>query len=73
VDDSKVKGRLVDNGKPLDKPCFHGRWDEALYVDLPDGSERMLWKANPIGSGDNRRVLVFSGMLFRLPEGVLSC
>ena len=54
VHDGQVKGHLVDKGKQLDKPIFHGRWDEAVYADMPDGSQRLLWQVNPDPAVENR-------------------
>ena len=50
----QIHGHLEKDGEKLDKPTFHGKWDEALYADLADGSERLLWKVNPVPTGENR-------------------
>lgn len=51
---NQIRGHLEQDGKALDKPVFHGKWDEALYADMPDGSERLIWTANPVPTEDNR-------------------
>ena len=50
----QIHGHLEKDGKKLDKPAFHGKWDEALYADLADGSQRLLWQVNPVPAGENR-------------------
>ncbi len=50
----QIKGHLEQDGKKLDTPVFHGKWDQELYASLADGSERLLWKVNPPPKEENR-------------------
>ncbi|KAK9809121.1 hypothetical protein WJX72_009685 [[Myrmecia] bisecta] len=43
----QVRGYLDINNERLPKPEIYGKWDEALYADMPDGSQQLLWKINP--------------------------
>ncbi|KAK9917165.1 hypothetical protein WJX75_001500 [Coccomyxa subellipsoidea] len=66
-----IHGHLEKDGKKLDKPAFHGKWDEALYADLADGSQRLLWQVNPVPAGENRWGLtVFAMQANEMTEGL---
>ncbi|CAL8463373.1 g2907 [Coccomyxa elongata] len=66
-----IKGHLEQDGKKLDRPVFHGKWDQELYADLADGSERLLWKVNPTPKEENRWGLsVFAMQANEMTEGL---
>ena len=43
----QVRGHLERNGERVAGPALFGRWDEAMYVELPGGQQRLLWQKNP--------------------------
>lgn len=43
----QVRGHLERNGERVAGPALYGRWDEAMYVELPGGQQRLLWQKNP--------------------------
>ena len=45
--DLKVSGYLERKGKRVDGITVSGQWDSQLYAGYPDGSRKLLWKANP--------------------------
>ncbi len=44
-----MRGHLeLPSGEKLAKPLIYGKWDEAMFVELADQSQRLLWeKAAP--------------------------
>lgn len=43
----QVKGFLEQDGRKLDAPRIIGKWDDALYAEMADGTQQQLWKINP--------------------------
>lgn len=40
-----MKGHLeLPTGERLAKPLLIGKWDEAMYAEMPDDSQILLWK-----------------------------
>ena len=45
---AQVKGYIeTPAGERLAAPTLLGKWDEAMWVQLPDGSQRLLWQKAP--------------------------
>ena len=44
---AQVRGHLERNGERVAGPALFGRWDEAMYAELPGGQPRLLWQKNP--------------------------
>ena len=44
---AQVKGHLERQGKPVDGITVSGFWDREIYAGYPDGTRKLLWKANP--------------------------
>ena len=44
----QVKGHLENaQGERLPGPLLLGKWDEGMWAQLPDGSQRLLWEKAP--------------------------
>ncbi|KAK9834197.1 hypothetical protein WJX81_007601 [Elliptochloris bilobata] len=43
----EVRGHLERNGERVAGLALYGRWDEAMYAELPGGAQRLLWQKNP--------------------------
>lgn len=79
----QVKGFLEENGTRLEAPRLVGKWDNAMYAELEDGSQQLLWKASPLPSNPTRccqsvTSLTASDMTcslqkWRCPAGVYMC
>ena len=45
---AQVKGHLENaQGERLPGPLLLGKWDEGMWAQLPDGSQRLLWQKAP--------------------------
>ena len=43
-----MRGHLeLPSGEKLAKPLLYGKWDEAMFVELADDSQRLLWEKAP--------------------------
>lgn len=41
----QVRGHFeLPTGEKIEKPLLFGKWDEAMYADMPDGSQTLLWQ-----------------------------
>lgn len=41
----QVRGHLeLPTGEKLEKPLVFGKWDEAMYAEMPDNTQRLLWQ-----------------------------
>ncbi|CAL8470152.1 g9694 [Coccomyxa elongata] len=41
----EVRGHFeLPTGEKVEKPLLFGKWDEAMYADMPDGSQTLLWQ-----------------------------
>lgn len=58
----QVKGFLEENGTRLEAPRLVGKWDNAMYAELEDGSQQLLWKASPLPSNPTRHNLTSYAM-----------
>ena len=61
----QVRGHLERNGERVAGPALFGRWDEAMYVELPGGQQRMLWQKNPPPPEPTRCAQLFHTPLWR--------
>ena len=34
-------------GERLERPMLFGKWDEAMWAELPNGKTEQLWRVNP--------------------------
>lgn len=50
----QVKGHLERDGVKLDAPRVQGKWDDAMYAELADGSQQLLWKISPMPANPTR-------------------
>ena len=53
-DGVQVKGWLERNGSKLDAPRIQGKWDDAMYAEMADGSQQLLWKISPMPANPTR-------------------
>ncbi|KAK9801882.1 hypothetical protein WJX73_007191 [Symbiochloris irregularis] len=66
-----VKGHLEQDGDKLELPRVHGKWDDAMYAEMPDGSQKQLWKVNPLPEHPTRYNLTsFAMKLNELTPGL---
>ncbi len=41
----QVRGHLeLPTGEKIVKPLLFGKWDEAMYAEMPDNTQRLLWQ-----------------------------
>lgn len=43
----QVRGHMERGGERVAGPTLYGRWDEAMYAEMPGGTRRLLWQKNP--------------------------
>ena len=42
-----MRGHLERGGERVAGPTLYGRWDEAMYAEMPGGTRRLIWQKNP--------------------------